>query len=207
MQATEFGGANGADSRRPRAVRGVRGIAATALVVGVAGLGITAQRAAAEPASPRPAAAAYVLSDVHCSAGGDGVLDLTLVNDSRATAAVFRVDRSDVDRVAAHRDAVTSVEVVVAPGSAHAIAYSALSDGPVSVPVQVDGAAQVLHADIDCDRPRLASAVSGEVDQGVAPVATAELPRTGGDIVGIVIGGLLVSAGIAASLIARRRYS
>jgi LPXTG-motif cell wall-anchored protein len=46
--------------------------------------------------------------------------------------------------------------------------------------------------------------------QGVgasAPVATPELPRTGSDLVGFAIGGLLVSAGIVVSWFARRRYS
>ena len=66
---------------------------------------------------------------------------------------------------------------------------------------------QVVRATIDCDLPRLTSPLEAQAVSGAAPVRTAELPRTGADIGGFIIGGVLVSAGIAASLLARRRYS
>jgi LPXTG-motif cell wall-anchored protein len=160
-------------------------------------LGVAGGSAGAENASHTDDSA-YVLSDVHCSPSGDGVLDLTLVNDSAVVDAQFTVDGSTV---------TTSATVRVAPSSAHALAYTGLADGKVDVPVRIDGEVQFVHAVVDCDLPRLTSRLTAEAVQGSAPVATPELPRTGSDYGGFVIGGLLVSAGIVASLFARRRYS
>jgi LPXTG-motif cell wall-anchored protein len=178
--------------------RRFRPLAAFSLVVGVGMISTTSADAGAERAPSRDGDSAYVLSDVHCSQRDDGVLDLTLVNDSALSGAQFTVDGSS---------AAISATVMVAPSSAHALAYTGLADGDVEVPVRIDGEVQLVHEVVDCDPPRLSSRLSAEAVQGSAPVATPELPRTGSDYVGFVIGGLLVSAGIVASWFARRRYS
>jgi LPXTG-motif cell wall-anchored protein len=169
--------------------------AALVIAVGVAGLAV--DRAGADSVTPHPSDTAYVLSDVHCSPSGNGVLDITLVNDSELVNAQFLVDGSD---------AASSAAVLVAPSSAHALSFTNLADGDLAVPVRVDGANQVVRATVNCDLPRLTSPLEAQAVSGAAPVRTAELPRTGADIGGFIIGGVLVSAGIAASLLARRRY-
>lgn len=183
---------------RRRAPRVARLLAVTTLALLAGFAGGAAGNAAADNTGSQSADTAYVLSDVHCSRGGDGVLDLTMVNDSPDTGVQFEVDG---------HDAATSVAVLVAPRSAHALAFAAMPDGEVDVPVRIDGELQVVHAVVDCDLPRLTSRLSAEAVQGSAPVVTPELPRTGGDSTGFVIGGLLVAAGITAALLARRRYS
>lgn len=185
---------------RPRAPRALRLLAAASLVVGVGVASIAVPSVAAPSAGAENTSsndAAYVLSDVHCSRGGDGVLDLTLVNESSLVGAEFIVDG---------HDAASSAAVLVAPSSAHALAYTGLADGEVEVPVRIDGEAGVVREVVDCDPPRLSSRLSSTAVAGSAPVDTPELPRTGSDSGGFVVGGLLVSAGIAASLLARRRY-
>ncbi|MBI4935889.1 MAG: LPXTG cell wall anchor domain-containing protein [Actinobacteria bacterium] len=199
MHEAEDGG-DGTDSTRRRAPRALRLLAAISLVVGVGVASVAVPSAAVRPAAAEETSsndAAYVLSDVHCSRGGDGVLDLTLVNESSLVGAEFIVDG---------HDAASSAAVLVAPASVHALAYTGLADGEVEVPVRIDGEALLVREVVDCDPPRLGSRLSSTAVAGSAPVDTPELPRTGGDSGGFVIGGLLVSAGIAASLLARRRY-
>lgn len=127
---------------------------------------------------------ASVLSDVQCDPSGDGVVDLTLVNDGAGTA-VFVVSGATYE---------------VEPGSAHALSFSGLADGPFTVPASVDGVDATVSATVECDAPRV---------EVLAPVAAEEptLPSTGGEVGwGLVIGGVLVGAGVAASLVARRHY-
>jgi hypothetical protein len=191
VQVAERGDGDGAETGCPRAPRVFRLLGAAALVGAIVAVG--AGSAAADVVD-----SAYVLFDVHCTPAGDGVLDLTLVNDSADVAASFTVKWRDDDPSAA---------VLVAPSSAHALSFTQLADGNVDVPVAIDGVATVVHADVECDPPRLTEALRATVNQGTASVDTAELPRTGGDWGGFAVGGVLVSAGIAASLLARRRYS
>ncbi len=168
---------------RPRARRGLTaaGLFLGALVVGVA------------PASAD--GTAYVTTDVECDQANRGVLDLTLVNDSDTVPAEFVVGDADPAKAAL---------VTVAPLSAHAMTYTELADGDITVPVRIDGAEADVAVTIDCAGPRVESlSAPAHIVGGVTP----ELPRTGSSTVGLVIGGALVVAGIAASLIARRRYS
>lgn len=138
---------------------------------------------------------AYVVSDVQCDQAGRGVLDLTLVNDS---------DTADAEFVVGGTPPAASTVVVVAPTSAHTMTFTDLADGDVSVPIRIDGTPSDVVATVQCELPRV-EALSGtaHIVSGVTP----ELPRTGSSTAGLLIGGALVSAGIAASLIARRRYS
>jgi hypothetical protein len=167
------------------------------LVAGALVASVAAGNAGAENATSHRSATASVRSDVGCSRGGDGVLDLTLVNDDPLAGVEF---------VVGGHDPANSAAVLVAPSSAHALAYTGLPDGAIELPVHIDGEASVVHAVVDCDPPRLTSRISSVAVAGTAPVDTPALPRTGGDRGGFIIGGLLVSAGIAASLLARRRY-
>jgi LPXTG-motif cell wall-anchored protein len=192
-------GATSVPRRVSRALRviGAMSLVAGALVASVAAGNAGAENSGAENGTSHRVGTASVQSEVRCSRGGDGVLDLTLVNDNSLAGAEFVVG--------AH-DAAGSAAVLVAPSSAHALAYTGLPDGAVEVPVRIDGEASVVRAVVDCDPPRLTSRISSVAVAGSAPVDTPELPRTGSDRGGFIIGGLLVSAGIAASLLARRRY-
>jgi LPXTG-motif cell wall-anchored protein len=193
--AKEYGGDESVAGRF-RAPRLLRLLAASSLVVGVGMVGVAVGSAGAV-STPAISTSAYVLSDVHCSPGGDGVLDITLVNDNPARGAQFDVGP---------RDAASSVAVHVGPSAAHALTFTALADGDVAVPVWVDGVEQMVRATVECDLPRVQS-LDGVARQGTAEIGTTQLPRTGSDLGGLIIGGVLVSAGIAASLLARRRYS
>jgi LPXTG-motif cell wall-anchored protein len=193
--AKEYGGDESVTGR-PRAPRLLRLLAASSLVVGVGVVGVAVGRAGAG-STAAISTTAYVLSDVHCSPRGDGVLDITLVNDDPVGGAQFEVGP---------RDAASSVAVHVGPSAAHALTFTALPDGDVAMPVWVDGVEQVVRVNVNCDLPRVQT-LDGVARQGSAQVGTTELPRTGSDLGGLIIGGVLVSAGIAASLLARRRYS
>jgi LPXTG-motif cell wall-anchored protein len=171
---------------------------------------------AAAQAPAAPAAGAYVLHDLQCDQHDDGVLDLTLVNDDPANTADFTVATG-----------ATPSKYEVASLSARAITMSGLADGPVIVPVLINGAASSVSVTVACDRaqgavlpPTLApstTAVASGVPHAGAPATTPAafsspadgafvLPSTGSSVLSLVIGGALVVAGIAASLIARRRY-
>lgn len=140
-----------------------------------------------------PAAAAgngSVLADVQCDADHHGVLDVTLVNDDAATVT-FVVDGDQA--------------IEVAPNSAHAITYTNLADGVVRVPVTVDGVDASVTVTVSCSVEQIEVMQAGPArfsDTGDT------LPRTGTSTTyGLLIGGVLVAAGVAASLVARRRYS
>jgi LPXTG-motif cell wall-anchored protein len=138
---------------------------------------------------------AYVLSDVQCDTNHNGVLDLTLVNNQALQAAVF---------VVAAPAASGSSAISVAAASVSAITFTDLADGALTVPVSVDGVDAGVAVRVACDAPEVA--VMGAVRQQSA--TSPSLPATGRSSTGgLVIGSALVVAGIAASLVARRRYS
>jgi LPXTG-motif cell wall-anchored protein len=175
---------------RARRALSVSIIAAGALLFGV-GAGAAVASAAGTP---------YVLSDVQCDPAGNGVLDLTLVNDNDLVEAVFTIDATGTGV----GDNVGSTSIAVAPLSAHAVTFTDLLDGDLVVPLQVDGVDASVMVSVACDAPQVASlAATARASNGVTP----ELPRTGSSTGGLLIGGALVTAGILASLIARRRYS
>lgn len=138
---------------------------------------------------------AYVLSDVQCDANHNGVLDLTLVNERAAQEAVF---------VVAEAQSVGPASVAVAAASVSALTFTDLPDGPLVVPVAVDGVESQVAVQVACDAPEVAVMAAASVRSGAA----GELPSTGASSTGgLVIGSALVAAGMAASLVARRRCS
>lgn len=138
---------------------------------------------------------AYVLSDVQCDTNHNGVLDLTLVNDQQSQSAVFVVTAP----------AAASSAISVAAASVSAITFTDLADGALNVPFSVDGVEDVVAVRVACDAPEVA-VMGAPVRQQAG--ASPSLPATGKSSTGgLVIGSALVAAGIAASLVARRRYS
>ena len=138
---------------------------------------------------------AYVLSDVQCDSNHNGVLDLTLVNDQASAPALF---------VIAEASAATSSSISVAAASVSAITFTDLADGALVVPVSVDGVEVPVAVRVACDAPEVAVMGAPVRQQADEPT----LPSTGSSSTGgLVIGGVLVAAGIGASLLARRRYS
>ena len=137
---------------------------------------------------------AYVLSDVQCDANHNGVLDLTLVNDQTAQTAHFVVTAAQSS---------DSSSISVAAASVSAITFTELADGLVVVPVSIDGADAGVAVRVACDAPEVA-VLSAPLRSAVARPS---LPATGSSTGGLLTGGVLVAAGIAASLVSRRRYS
>lgn len=137
---------------------------------------------------------AYVLSDVQCDTNHNGVLDLTLVNEQSAQEAMFVVS----DPLSAAPSAIA-----VAAASVSAITFTDLADGAVTVPVSVDGVDAGFAVRVACDAPEVAVMAPTVRQQSAAPPS---LPATGSSTGGLVIGSLLVAAGIVVSLVARRRY-
>jgi LPXTG-motif cell wall-anchored protein len=190
------------------------------LTLGVAVLVAVFVAGISNAAAQAPAGGAYVLHDLQCDQHDNGVLDLTLVNDDPANTADFTVATG-----------ATPAKYEVASLSARAITMSGLADGPVIVPVLINGAASSVSVTVACDRAQVAvlpptvapstTAIASGMPHRGAPATTPAafsspadgadgafvLPSTGSSVRGLVIGGVLVAAGIAASLIARRRYS
>lgn len=137
---------------------------------------------------------AYVLSDVQCDTNNNGVLDLTLVNEQVSQEAVFMV--SDPSSAAPSA-------IAVAAASVSAITFTDLADGAHTVPVSVDGIDAGIAVSVACDAPEVAVMGAPVRQQSAAPPS---LPATGSSTGGLVIGSVLVAAGIAVSLVARRRY-
>jgi len=137
---------------------------------------------------------AYVLADVECDTAHDGVLDLTLVNDRTDQVAVFVV--TDV-----HSSATASYTVPAL--SATAVTYTGLSDGVVVAPVAIDGADATVSKPVHCDAPVVDVLPAPQRAVAGSPV----LPATGSASGGLLTGGVLVAAGMVASLLARRRYT
>ena len=158
---------------------------ALALVVGVA---------LAASSSASADGTAYVLSDVQCDANHNGVLDLTLVNDQAAQSAHFVV-------TAAQSSGSSSISVAAA--SVSAITFTELADGLVVVPVSIDGTDAGVAVRVACDAPEVAVLAA----PARSPFSGPTLPQTGSSTGGLLTGGILVAAGIAASLVSRRRYS
>jgi len=151
---------------------------------------------ASSPAVHAAEGGAYVLSDVQCDTNHNGVLDLTLVNDQAAQEAVFVVYAPS---------SATSSAIAVAAASVSAITFTDLADGALTIPVSVDGVEAGVAVRVACDAPEVA-VMGAPVRQ--PSVAAPSLPATGNSSTGgLVIGSALVVAGIAASLVARRRYS
>ena len=143
-------------------------------------------------ASPAAAAdgTAYVMVDVQCDYRDQGVLDLTLLNERQTTPARFVV--------------LGGQAVTVPPQSAQAVTLTDLDDGPLSVAITIDGVDASANVVVECDGPTV------EVLPARASVSpsSSQLPATGSEAGwGVVIGGLLVGAGVIASLVARRHYS
>jgi LPXTG-motif cell wall-anchored protein len=137
---------------------------------------------------------AYVLSDVQCDANHNGVLDLTLVNEQASQSAHFVVTAAESSK---------SSSISVAASSASAITFTELPDGLVVVPVSIDGADAGVAVRVACDAPEVA--VLGVPSRSL--FTGPSLPQTGSSTGGLLTGGILVAAGIAASLVSRRRYS
>lgn len=151
-------------------------------------------------ASAASGGGAYVLSDVQCDGNGDGVLDLTLVNDDPSAEALFVLG----DVAPEWASSIADPSVAVAPLTAYAVTFTGLADGLAGVSVVVDGVPITVWATVGCDAAHvevLPSPVRGEADDVTA------LPRTGSSTSGLLIGGVLVAAGALASLLSRRRYS
>jgi len=164
------------------------------LALGAAVLG--ASLLASSPSVHAAEGEAYVLSDVQCDANHNGVLDLTLVNSQAERVAVF---------VVAAPATSSSSAVSVAAASVSAITFTDLVDGSLTVAVSVDGVDAGVAVRVACDAPEVA-VMGAPVRQ--PSVAAPSLPATGNSSTGgLVIGSALVVAGIAASLVARRRYS
>jgi LPXTG-motif cell wall-anchored protein len=187
-----------------------------AMVVGVfAGAFAAGAPSVAAQAPAAPMSGAYVLHDLQCDQHDNGVLDLTLVNDDPANAAAFTVATS-----------AKPSQYEVASLSARAITMTGLADGPVVVPVMVNGVSSDVSVTVACDPAQVevlpptvapTTIVASSPPHPVAPPTTQAaisspadggflLPSTGSSLRGLVIGGVLVVAGIAASLLARRRY-
>jgi len=151
---------------------------------------------ASSPAVHAAEGEAYVLSDVQCDPYHNGVLDLTLVNDRASQEAVFEVSAPASG---------TSSAIAVAADSVSAITFTDLADGALTVPVSVDGVDARVAVQVACDEPQVA-VMGAPVRQQSA--AAPSLPATGKSSTGgLVVGSALVVAGVAASLVARRRYS
>lgn len=179
----------------PSAQRGSTGLSsgqrAAGLVAGAIGVGLLL--AAPTMAAPDDGVA-YVTTDVQCDLNDNGVLDLTLINEGAADAHFVITDARTAQQSA----------FVVAPQSAAAVTFTELSDGTVAVPVVVDGIANSVAVNVACDPAQV---------EVLPPVVIAgsrqnqQLPTAGSSTGGLVTGAALVTAGIAVSLIARRRYS
>lgn len=145
-----------------------------------------------------PAAAAdgtaYVMVDVQCDYRDQGVLDLTLLNERQTTPARFVVLGGQV--------------ITVPPQSAQAVTLTDLDDGPLSVSITIDGVDASANVVVECDGPTV-EVLPGRVSASPsASPSSSQLPATGSEAGwGVVIGGLLVAAGVVASLVARRHYS
>ncbi len=159
-----------------------RRVVAAAVLAGAVGTLAAGTASAAQPG------AAYVLADVQCDTGaGHGVVDVTLVNDDAQSSAVFVVAGGSPIEVGAL--------------SATALTYTGVADGAFHVAVTVDGADASVNLSVKC-------ATAVEVRPSPRGGEAASLPVTGQETTwGLAIGGVLVLAGIAASLLARRRYS
>jgi LPXTG-motif cell wall-anchored protein len=157
---------------RPRAHRAGRFLAAIAVAGGVL----------LATASTTSAAGAEVLASAQCDGNHDGVVDVTLVNNTQASAD-FNVGGQSYQ---------------VAAGGATALSYTGLADGMFNLSASANGVDQSVAMNIDCDAPQVA----------VLGTGGGALPATGAEVkIGLAIGVVLVVAGIAASLLARRRYS
>ncbi len=151
---------------------------------------------ASSPAVQAAGGEAYVISDVQCDTNHNGVLDLTLVNGQASQEAVFVVSAPS---------STTSSAIAVGAASVSAITFTDLVDGALTVPVSVDGVDAGVVVRVACDAPEVAVLGAPVREQSaVAP----SLPVTGRSSTGgLIIGSALVVAGVAASLLARRRYS
>ena len=139
---------------------------------------------------------AYVISAVQCDTNHNGVLDLTLVNGQASQEAIFVVSAPS---------SASSSAIAVAADSVSAITFTDLADGALTVPVFVDGVDAAVAVRVACDAPEVAVMGAPIRQQSATPPS---LPATGRSSTGgLVIGSALVAAGIAASLVARRRYS
>ncbi|MGB8858343.1 MAG: LPXTG cell wall anchor domain-containing protein [Ilumatobacteraceae bacterium] len=161
---------------------------------GVAGAGaIAAGLMLAAVPSASADGTAYVLSDVQCDVNHNGVLDLTLVNEQQSQPAVF---------VVADSPTVGSASIAVAASSASAMTFTDLADGTLVVPVSVDGVDASVAVPVACDAPEVAVMAPPVPGQAGGDL----LPRTGSKTTrGLLIGSVLVAAGMAASLVSRRR--
>ena len=139
---------------------------------------------------------AYVISDVQCDTNHNGVLDLTLINDRASQEAMFVISAPSSS---------TSSAIAVAAASVSAITFTDLADGALTVPVAIDGVDSGVAVRVACDAPEVA-VLGAPVRQQSAGAQS--LPVTGGPSAGeIIIASSLLAAGVAASLVARRRYS
>ncbi len=162
-----------------------RSLAACALAVGIA---VCAAGAAAADGTP------YVTSDVQCDANANGVLDITLINDNSVDPAEFVVAAPGA----------ASADIVVQPLSAHAVTLTDLADGTVRVDISINGVANPVVATVQCDTATVQVLGHHTRQRESSPA----LPATGSSATwGLLVGGVLVTAGIAASIVARRRYS
>lgn len=158
-----------------------RRVVAAAVLAGAVGTLAAGTASAAQPG------AAYVLADVQCDTGaGHGVVDVTLVNDDAQSSAVFVVAGGSPIEVGAL--------------SATALTYTGVADGAFHVAVTVDGADASVNLSVSAPPRGSASVAPGRRSGQLAG-------HRAGDHLGLAIGGVLVLAGIAASLLARRRYS
>ena len=158
-------------------------------------LGLGAALLATSPAVDAADGGAYVLSDVQCDTNHNGVLDLTLVNERASQEAVFEVTEPASGNNSA---------IAVAAASVSAITFTDLADGAFTVPVVVDGIDAAVAVKVSCDAPEVAVMAAPPRAQSAAEPS---LPATGQSSTGgLVIGGALVAAGVAVSLVARRRY-
>ena len=150
---------------------------------------------ASSPSATAAPGDAYVISDVQCDTNHNGVLDLTLINDRASREAVFVVSTPSSGATSA---------IAVAAASVSAITFTDLADGALSVPVMVDGVDAGVAVRVACDAPEVAVMGASVRQRSAAPPS---LPVTGRSTGGLVIASALVAAGLAASLVARRRYS
>jgi len=151
---------------------------------------------ASSPAVHAAEGEAYVLSDVQCDTNHNGVLDLTLINGHASQEAIFEVSAPSSG---------TSSAISVAAASVSAITFTDLADGALIVPVSVDGVDAGVAIRVACD-PAEVAVMGAPIRQ--QPAAVPSLPATGRSATGgLAIGTALVVLGVAASLLARRRYS
>jgi len=127
-----------------------------------------------------------VVSDVECDPLASGVLDITLVNET-ASDVTFMVTLAAASSPRAY---------VVAPSSAYAVTVTGLADGVGTVPISHGNVDATVSTTVDCATVQVAS-------MGAA----SQLPETGSSTDGLLIGGAMVLAGVAASVVARRRVS